>query len=54
MISVKVKVRYHPNGGNPTGQTSISVNAESRTESAVSAAIKKAYPKWNFIILDID
>ncbi|GIT83712.1 hypothetical protein DSM16313_14940 [Acinetobacter seohaensis] len=54
MVSVRVYVLYHPNGGKPSGKTRISVMAESKTESAVEAAIEKAYPKWNFVILEID
>lgn len=56
MHSVKVKVKYSPNGGNPTGITSTTVYLanEPATEAEIAAAIKKAHPNWNFIILEIE
>lgn len=53
MESVKVKVQYCSNGGKPNGTTHACVMVRSKTESEISAAIKKRYPKWNFIILQI-
>jgi len=56
MHSVKVKVKYSPNGGTPTGitYTTVYVTTNPPTESEVTAAIRKANPQWNFIILEID
>jgi hypothetical protein len=55
MRSVKVRVKYHPTGGNPCSSTYTSVMVKSNppTESEVSAAIRKKNPKWNFYILEI-
>jgi hypothetical protein len=56
MPSVNVKIKYSSIGSAPTSTTKISVQVSRRppTESEVSAAIQKAHPKWNFIILEID
>ena len=56
MHSVSVKVKYSPTGGSPTSTTKISVLVSKRppTESEVQAAIKKRYPKWSFVIVEID
>jgi hypothetical protein len=56
MHSVKVKVKYSPNGGTPNGitYTTVYVMTNPPTESEVTAAIRKANPQWNFIILEID
>lgn len=55
MPSVSVKIKYSSTGGTPnaTTTTSVQVSKKPPTESEVSAAIKKANPKWNFIILEI-
>jgi hypothetical protein len=55
MHSVKVKIQYSPNGGTPTGinYTTVYVKNNPPTESEVAAAIRKANPSWNFIILEI-
>jgi hypothetical protein len=55
MHSVQVKVKHSSTGGNPTSQTTMSVMVSSKTptESEVSAAIRKAHPNWNFVILEI-
>lgn len=44
---------YSPTGGTPNGQTWVTVSALSKSESAAAAAIKKANPRWNFVILEI-
>lgn len=56
MPSVNVTIKYSSTGGNPTSKTKISVQVTRKppTESEVEAAIRKAHPKWNFIILEID
>jgi len=56
MYSVRVKVKYSPNGGTPSGinYTTVYVTKNPPTESEVTAAIKKANPNWNFIILEIE
>lgn len=53
--SVSVKIKYSSTGGTPnaTTTTSVKVSEKPPTESEVSAAIKKAHPQWNFIILEI-
>ncbi len=55
MPSVNVKIKYSSTGGTPnaTTLTSVQVSRSPPTESEVSAAIKKAHPEWNFIILEI-
>ncbi len=55
MPLVSVKVKFSATGSTPTTTTTrtVSVSKKPPTESEVSAAIKKANPKWNFIILEI-
>jgi hypothetical protein len=55
MPTVSVKIKYSSTGDNPnsTITTSVMVTRKTPTESEVTAAIKKAHPKWNFIILEI-
>jgi hypothetical protein len=56
MPSVNVKIKYSSTGGAPASTTKISVQVSKKppTESEVQAAIVKKYPKWNFVILEID
>jgi hypothetical protein len=56
MPSVNVRVKYSATGGAPTSTTKVSVQVSRKppTESEVNAAIRKKYPKWNFVIIAID
>ena len=55
MPSVNVKIKYSSTGGTPSTVTTMNVYVTKKppTESEVNAAIEKAHPKWNFIILEI-
>jgi|HubBroStandDraft_4_1064222.scaffolds.fasta_scaffold02598_6 hypothetical protein len=56
MQSVSVKIKYSSTGGTPTSTTKVSVLVSKKppTESEVTEAIRKRYPKWKFIVLEID
>ncbi len=56
MPSVNVRIKYSSTGGAPNAQTTTSVQVSRKppTEAEVAAAIKKANPKWNFVILEIN
>jgi hypothetical protein len=55
MVSVSVRIKYSSTGGTPnaTTRTSVQVTKMNPSESEVAAAIKKKYPRWNFIIIEI-
>ena len=56
MTSVNVKIRYSSSGHVPTSTIKLSVLVSKKppTESEVAAALRYRYPKWNFIILEIE
>lgn len=55
MPTAHVKFKYSATGGHPTtlSSTDVHVTSNPATESEVSAALKKKYPKYNFIITEI-
>jgi hypothetical protein len=52
MITVRVTYQYGPKGQKPSGiRPSESVQVESKTESAVVAALRKAHPTYGEIVV---
>jgi len=55
MPSVTVKFKYSSTGSVPNvnGTKSVTVSRKPPTESEVMGQLKKANPKWTFVILEI-
>jgi len=56
MPSVTVKFKYSSTGATPntSARKSVIVSKKPPSESEVMAALKKANPKWSFVILEIE
>ena len=54
MVNVKVSYKYGPQGKSAVSNSSTILSAESKTESAVMAALKKKFPNKELMILKIE
>ena len=52
-IRVSVTYKHAPKGQKPNTQTTQTVNAEAKTESAAMAALRQLYPTREIILLAI-